>query len=126
MSITSARVVILGEGLVLPISGYASTVTLTTNDYTAVINATAAPVTVNLPPVVSTPGRIYIVKKGDASVNAVTVLPFVGNSIDGAGSFILATVNHVVGIQSDGNKVWHVIFCCMEDTLPPIVTAPPP
>ena len=129
MSITLARVVILGGGPVLPISGYASAVTLTTNDYTAVINATAGPVTVSLPPVISTPGRIFIVKKGDATANSVIIAPNGTDTIDGAALYFLITLNDVVGIQSDGNHVWHVIFCCItpvEPPPPPMIAPPPP
>lgn len=109
MSTTAARVNILGGGTVLPISGVSSDVTLGVDQYTAIVDATAGNRIITLPVVGGVPGRIYIIKKGDVSANTVTVTPQAGNSIDGAASVILSTVNQDVIIQSDGIVGWHIL-----------------
>ncbi|HAV42625.1 TPA: hypothetical protein DCX15_01220 [bacterium] len=58
--------------------------TVTDEDHTILVDATAGPVTVTLLPVAGIEGREYVVKKIDASVNAVTVTSV--SNIDGVAS----------------------------------------
>lgn len=109
MSVTVGRVNIQQEGLILPINGYSATVTLLASDYTAIIDATTGNLIVNLPPCNVNPGRIYIVKKGDATANTVTITANGSNTIDGAGTLVLTAANQRAVIQSDGNSIWHVL-----------------
>ena len=109
MSVTLGRVDIRQDGLVLPLNGYAATTTLTQNDYTAIFDATTGNLIANLPSSVASPGRVYIIKKGDATANTVTIDAFGADTIDGAGTLVLTAANQRSKIQSDGNGVWHVI-----------------
>lgn len=62
------------------------------------VDASGGAVTVQLPAVASSFGRLLIIKKTDASVNAVTVDPNGAETIDGAASFSLPTQHDVVVI----------------------------
>lgn len=109
MSTTAARVNIQGGGPVLPISGISSNVTLGVDQYTAIVDATAGARIITLPVAGAVPGRIYIIKKGDASANTVTVTPQAGNTIDGVASVVISVQNADIIIQSDGIASWHVL-----------------
>lgn len=77
-----------------------------TNKQTVVLgDATSAAFNVTLPAAAS--GRTVIVKKIDASANAVTVVPASG-TIDGAANHALATQYDAVRLVSDGTN-WFVI-----------------
>ena len=71
-------------------------------------NATAGAITVNLPTAVGRAGAMYIVKKSDASANAVTVTPNGAETIDGAATFPLPAQWDAVMVQSDGTN-WMVL-----------------
>jgi hypothetical protein len=70
------------------------------------VDATAGAVTITLP-AVGCVGCTFTIKKTDASANAVTVSPPSG-TIDGAGSFSLATQYKFVRLVSTGS-VWMVV-----------------
>lgn len=110
MSTTEASVSIFGSGASLPIRGISAATTLNANDYTVIANATSAAFAVTLPSAGAIPGRIYVVKKGDSSGNAVTVTATSGDNIDGSATRALSVANAVVAIQSDGINTWHVIW----------------
>jgi hypothetical protein len=73
-------------------------------------NAVAGPVIFNLPLAADAKFRFYVVKKIDASTNAVTIQPQVGETIDGAGSRVLEAQNEVVAFFSDGTTWYATSF----------------
>lgn len=105
---SNARVQIFGGGPVLPIEGFSANVTPSAGSYTILVDATLANRTVTLPPSASNPGRIYIVKRTDSSVNSVTVIPSGADTIDGVGSAVLTSLSAMT-LQSDGEGLWSVV-----------------
>jgi hypothetical protein len=79
-------------------------------DYTIFVDATSGVITITLPAAAGTPtsGRVYIIKKIDASGNAVTVDGNASETIDGATTYPLASQYKYVTIQSNGVN-WFVI-----------------
>jgi hypothetical protein len=71
-------------------------------------DATAGPVTLSLPSAATVPGRVLWAKKADASANHVTLTPAGGETIDGAASYVLATLWKYVQIVSDGTA-WMIV-----------------
>lgn len=71
-----------------------------TSDLVILVNATGGAVTIQLP-LSSVVGETWVVKKTDASANAVTVQGTSG-TIDGAATFVLAAQNNAVMVMSDG------------------------
>lgn len=85
-----------------------ATASAAANDYTILCDATAGAVVVNLPAAAGCPGRIYNVKKIDASVNSVTIDGNGAETVDGAAT--KATTTQYAGwtIQSNGTG-WHIL-----------------
>lgn len=79
-------------------------VTLDGEDCFVSVDATSGAITVNLPTASGIEGRVYIVKKRDASGNAVTVDPSGAETIDGASTKTLASQWDTVRIISDGTN----------------------
>lgn len=94
--------------LALPLRAEAATTTLTYADHTLTMDATGGARTVNLPSASSAIRRLYVIKKIDASGNAVTVDANGGDLIDGAGTYALPAQWDAVTLQSDGTN-WHVL-----------------
>jgi hypothetical protein len=82
--------------------------TATANDFTIIVDATAGAVTITLPAASSNAGRIYNIKKIDASANSVTIDPNGAELIDGAATFGNTTQYRNFQIQCDGTG-WHVL-----------------
>jgi len=75
---------------------------------TVLANATGGNIDLSLPdPTVNT-DVVYIIKKIDASVNTVTLLPDASETIDGAASVVLTTQYETVKVVCDGVN-WFVI-----------------
>lgn len=75
---------------------------------TLLVNAGTGPITVNLPAASGRAGRIYCIKKTDASANGVTIDGNASETIDGAATYSLPTQYDGVIIQCDGSN-WHVL-----------------
>lgn len=105
---SDARVQIFGGGPVLPIEAFASNVTPQANNYTILIDATAANRTVTLPPSSGYPGRIYAIKRTDSSGNTVMIVASGTDTIDGVGTLSLTATMGAI-LQSDGEGLWSVI-----------------
>lgn len=105
---SDARVQIFGGGPILPIEGFSANVTPGSNSYTMLVDAALANRTVTLPPSASNPGRIYIVKRTDSTLNTVTVIPSGADTIDGGVSSILTALLGQT-FQSDGEGLWSVL-----------------
>ncbi len=85
----------------------ASSVTLNGEDHIVICDCTSNAITVNLP-AASTSGRIYSIKKIDASGNAVTVDGNGSETIDGATTATISSQYDDIRIVSDGSN-WHII-----------------
>jgi hypothetical protein len=85
-------------------------VTLTGADTSVAADATAGAFAVTLPLAAAVPGKIYMVKKKDATANAVTLTASGADVFDyaGAGTAALAAQNNSRLVVSDGGTVWMV------------------
>ena len=86
----------------------ALTYTLTRLDSVLLVDATAGAVTVTVPAAADYADRQWIVKKIDASANAVTLDATGANTIDGAGTLALASQWDSTRIASNGTA-WFVV-----------------
>lgn len=75
--------------------------TATADDHMILVDASAGPVTISLPTAVGERGREYVVKKTDASANAVTVDPNGAQTIDGAATYVLSEQHATIWVRSD-------------------------
>lgn len=83
--------------------------TVSAADYTVLCNASVpSSIAVNLPEAAEASGKVYVVKKTDATAHPVRVYPASGETVDGAAS--LQTTSQWGGwmFQSDGSG-WYVI-----------------
>jgi len=69
-------------------------------------DATAGALTVTLPDPTLTNGRVFTVKKIDATVNTVTIAPFAAETIDGMASVSTSSPNESIDFLSDGTDWW--------------------
>ena len=95
-----------GTGI-MPISVIAGNITLGPNDFTTIINNSAA-VTVTLPAAASNKGRVYNVKKISNNAMNITIQAQGADLIENNANFIFNTYNKSVQIQSSG-AVWYII-----------------
>lgn len=81
---------------------------LTNLDAAAFVDASSGAVTVNLPGAATVPGRVYYIKKIDASANLVTIDPNSTETIDGELTQRLAYQHAAVALVSDGTN-WYIV-----------------
>lgn len=79
---------------------------IASTDGLVLVDATAGAVTMTLPLAASVPGRVFAVKKVDASGNAVTVDGNGSETIDGATTQALSAQYDVLTVASDGTEWW--------------------
>ena len=84
---------------------YVSTSVLAGVSATYLCNATAGSITITLPNPSGISGRLYNIKKVDASTNTVVISPTTG-TIDGLSSKTLTTQYNNYCITTDGNNWW--------------------
>jgi hypothetical protein len=92
----------------LPIVNKTGTYTATASDHTIICDATSGAFTINLPTAVGITGRVYVIKKIDATGNAITVDGATTETIDGALTKLVNTQYLSVTIQSNGTN-WYII-----------------
>ena len=99
----------------LPFTSTSTSLTVTTAMYTINCNNAAANITITLPTPVGITGRIYVVKRDQASTGTVSITPTAGNIQALAGTFGSTTSLAALGgygqsatFQSDGIN-WHRI-----------------
>ena len=80
--------------------------TVTDNDYVVLVNATAAPATVNLPTAVGKLGRVYNIKRISTNANAVTIDAFGAQTIDQTATKTLVLPYTAVTLYSDDANWW--------------------
>lgn len=89
-------------------AGITADATLDALSGTVFADATAGNIVVSLPAAASVPGRIYTVKKVDASANTVTIDPAAAETIDGAATKVISAQWVSLTIQADGAE-WFLI-----------------
>ncbi len=82
--------------------------TLTDQDYFVACDATGAAFTITLPAAALYAGKMFTIKKTDASANAVTIDGNGAETIDGALTASLATQYRSKTLLSNGTT-WHII-----------------
>lgn len=82
--------------------------TLTENDDVVTVDTTGGAVTVTLPPVSGTRGKVYWVKKLSASANNLTLDGSGSETIDGAATVVWNTQNLCKGVVSTGTA-WLIV-----------------
>lgn len=95
-----------GGALTLKARAITATGAVAVDDYMILADATSAAITVNLPAVAASAGRVLVVKKTDASANAVTLDGNASETIDGATTKALAAQYDVVTVVCDGSAWW--------------------
>lgn len=95
-------------GLQTNFAAKTTTYTVAATDYTLTGDATSAAFTITLPTAASVAGKIYVIKKIDASGNAVTVGTTSSQTIDGSTTYSLASQWKYVTVQSNGSN-WIII-----------------
>ncbi len=99
----------LGEtqGLQLNIETQSLDYTIRDDDYCTLVDASISAITITLPTAIGRDGKVFIIKAVDLT-NAVTVMPFGTQTIEGLASYSFASVNESVTIISDGSN-WIII-----------------
>jgi hypothetical protein len=82
-------------------------VTLSTNTTAANVNAASGNVVVTLPKANTVKGQIFFAGKADASANTVTVTAAAGDTIGGAGTYVLTAQYMDCLLVSDGRNTWY-------------------
>lgn len=82
--------------------------TALSTDYTILCDAVGGSMTINLPSSVGLSGRMYNIKKVDASANTVTIDANGGQLVDGAATKVITAQYESYTIQSD-NANWSII-----------------
>lgn len=85
-----------------------TTYTITNSDYTILCDASSAGFTVTLPTASGITGKIFKIKKTDATGNDVTVEGNASETIDGQLNKILNAQYMSITVQSNGTS-WYII-----------------
>jgi len=76
------------------------------DEYSVVCDATSNVIVVNLPVAASSTGKVYIIKKIDASANTVTITPNGVETIEGGATYVLTAQYQVAHVVCDGIEWW--------------------
>lgn len=82
--------------------------TATASDYTISADGTSGAFAITLPTAVGITGRIYVIRKSDASGNTITVSTTSSQQINGSATYTLGTQYKYVTVQSSGSA-WMII-----------------
>lgn len=93
---------------VVPFRQVTAATTALPSDYLILVDATTGAVTVNLPSAASSRGAALVVKKIDASANAVTIDASGSETIDGATTQALAAQYDSLTLICDASQWWIV------------------
>lgn len=91
-----------------PTAAKTATFTATSAEYILLCNAENVSLVINLPTAVAIKGKIFIIKKVDASNNSVTIDGNEAETIDGGLTAIITTQFESLTIVSD-NANWNII-----------------
>jgi hypothetical protein len=92
----------MGTSVVSTAGNYTATV----NDSVIVVDASGGSVTVTLPAAAAAKGRIYHIKKTDASANSIVIDGNASETIDGALTLATTTQYHSFTLVCDGSNWW--------------------
>jgi len=92
----------------LPTTSVVASYTATQGDYTILCDASGGALGVTLPSAIPNKNKIYVIKKTDDSVNAITITAFGDEKIDGSATQGVSGQYDTKTIQSDGVD-WHII-----------------
>jgi hypothetical protein len=95
--------------LILSYLSITSTTTLQIYDCVIFANSTSGAITINLPDASKCSGKIYIFKKIDNTANAITVVPYGSQLIDGIANMAISTTYPKRWIISDGANWWIIM-----------------
>lgn len=98
----------VGNGLLLATVSKFADYVATPEDCTILVTCSIADVTITLPPATDNTGRVYRIKKMDATVWQVLVEGDGGELVEGAATYPLAAQYDNVSIQCDGDTWWVV------------------
>lgn len=96
------------DGFLFPVTSITSSYTVTANDCVIFANATSGAITVTLQAADQAKTKRLVVKKTDASANAVTIAAAGSNTIDGASSDSLPNQYDSIELASDGTN-WFIV-----------------
>lgn len=82
--------------------------TLTTDDYTVLVNCSGGNVTITLPTAVGCAGRLYVIKRVDSSVNSVNIDAHGSEQIEGSTSLVGVAAGGSLTLQSDNSGWWKI------------------
>ena len=91
-----------------PIVTVVENYTATAGDYTILCDATGDAFAVTLPYVAPNKNKVYVIKKTDVSVNAITITAYGDDLIEGSATQSLSSQYDTKTIQSDGTS-WHIL-----------------
>jgi len=86
--------------------------TILSTDYTIEVDASGGNRIITLPTAISqfsailSAGRVFNIKKTDATSNTVTITPQAGETIDGLSNLVISAKDVNYTIQSDGTTNW--------------------
>jgi hypothetical protein len=106
--VPSSTFSVIGSISVHTASPSSSTYTATAADQIILANAASNSVTITLPAAATVPGREYIIKKTDSSVNAVIIDANGAENIDGQNTISTTTQYQSYTIVCDGTQ-WYII-----------------
>lgn len=101
-------------GMAQSVVSKTTTYTIGANDGLILCNATSAAFTVTLPTAAGASGRIYTIKKTDATTNAVTLGTTSSQTIDGTTTRVIALQYGFLQVQSDGSN-WQLVDTNLTD-----------
>lgn len=93
-------------GLTLGIATKTSGYTLTSGDRTILGNAYTSGFTLTLPTATVNSGRVYTIKKIDATTNPISIMTTSSQTIDGSYNMNLTAQFATLSVQSDGSNWW--------------------
>jgi len=100
--------IVANGGFVGAIKNVSDTYTMTTNDYTLLVDTSVADVTVNLPKAATCEGQIYIIKRTDTSSNNINITPANGDLVEGVAKKIISSEGGAYQIQAHSGN-WYII-----------------
>jgi hypothetical protein len=100
--------VVLSAGITHPVRTETTSYLAVLTDEFILCDATLGAMSITLPTAVGNVGKLYSVKKIDATASIVKVDPDGVELIDGAADFDLTAPNEVIGFVSDGTGWWVV------------------
>jgi len=106
--VDDAQVSIASLSAPLSVRTVTSNATATASDFFIMADATAAPLTVTLPPASANVGVVIVVKRINAGLNSVTIDANGAELIEGVLTFVLSALDGVVRLICDGAG-WRII-----------------